>query len=159
LGLSKSLVRYFSNLRSKPNTALPHLVPVISPLCALRHPALRTPAIAGAAEADSRLASARVWRPARFLFSYSLAHSCLSPFSIASSPPFTPSLARCSLISCQWQPRLKGETLLPVRIAIPACAIVSSSPAPDSPIAIYYVLPHSLLSENECIALMPLYHL
>jgi hypothetical protein len=32
----------------------------------------------------------------------------------------------------------EGRNSLPICIAIPACAIVSSSPAPDSPMAIYY---------------------
>jgi hypothetical protein len=90
----------FSKYPQQPNSALRCLVPVISPLRTLRCPALSTPVITSAAEADSRLVSACVWRPARFhplILSHTLA-SRLSPFSIASSPPFTPSLARCSLI-------------------------------------------------------------
>jgi hypothetical protein len=56
----------------QPNTALPCLVPVISPLCVLRRrPALRTPAIVGVAEA--RIRTGAVARPlSTLLFSRAL---------------------------------------------------------------------------------------
>lgn len=76
LGLSESLVRHFSN-PPPPTTALPPLVPVISPLFALHHPAFRASTIA-AAETDSQLAFTRIWRPFHLPVSCSCALSLLS---------------------------------------------------------------------------------
>jgi hypothetical protein len=138
LGLSKSPCEAFFESPQQPNTTLPCLVPVISPLCALRRPA----------EADSQPASAYGGPPAfhSLILSRTLAHSFLSPFSIASTPPFSRKmLAHIVSVAAA----VKGRNSLPIRIAIPACIIALSSPAPDSPMAIYYALPHCYFQQTN----------
>jgi hypothetical protein len=80
-------------------------------------------------------------------YSYSLVHSCCSPFSITSSLPLhsfsRKMLAHIVLVVAA----AEGRNLLPVRTAIPACAIASSSPAPDSPMVICYAMPRSYFQQ------------
>jgi hypothetical protein len=84
LGLSKPLVRHFSNLRSSPTLH-----------CLALSLSFHPYAYCGAVQLCVpqrllvllKLASAQVRWPAHFLLSYSLAHCCLSLFSLASSPP------------------------------------------------------------------------
>jgi hypothetical protein len=135
--LSLGLLREaFFESPPRPNTALPCLLPVICHAhCAIQ---LCVPQrLLVLLNLILSLHSHAYGGPPAFILLFSRALvSRLSPFSIASSPPFTPSL-RCPLISRQWQLKLKRRNSLPVRIAIPACAIASPSPAPDSPIPIY----------------------
>jgi hypothetical protein len=134
LGLSKSLVRHFSNLRSSPTL---HCLVLSLSFHPQRFLMLLKPILSSHPHAYGG-------RPVSIL----LFSRALSPFSIlhCKLSPFTPSrkmLAHIVLVAAA----AKERNSLPVRIAIPACAIASSSPAPDSPIAIYYALPRSYFQQ------------